>query len=264
VHGIKVNSIRNFILGVTAASLILGIILLILLSYANSKPIIELMKTLLDFFKNEDDNKKDEFHFLKTSVSALIHQSSTMKSDIQKQRTTLQKSVIERLLLGKNINSGVLERALQSGIDLNAKAYLCVLVSMNNAYTGNDYLQEIDMEQIIHTQITGPKGYLIDMDQTTLCLLLCFNTQEADKCKQHTETVISWLQNRILQSCNFTPTFAIGSIYHGLRDIYLSFNEAKQTLAFTPVPTPSTMIWYSNLEMNKRSSYFYLPNWNNA
>ena len=252
----KVNSIRNLILEITIASIIVGIILLILLSYANSKPIIELKKTLLDFFDTEDDNKKDEFYFLKASISDLIRQSSVMKSDIQKQRSTLQKSVIERLLLGKNINLDILERAAQSGVELNAQAYTCVLISMNNVQIENNQLQELNIGQIIHTE-TGQKGYLIDIDQTTLCLLLCFNTQESQKCKQHTETVISWLHNQIQQSRNIIPTFAIGSTYYEFSNIYRSYNEAKQALVFISIRTPSTQLWYSSLEMDTKSSYYY-------
>ncbi|HOJ09733.1 MAG TPA: AraC family transcriptional regulator [Clostridiales bacterium] len=252
----KVNSIRNLILGITVVSLIIGIILLILLAYANSKPIIELKKTLLDFFNSEDDNKKDEFDFLKSSISDLIHQSSAMKSDIQKQRSTLQKSVIERLLLGRNIPSSILDWASQAGVELGAQAYTCVLIGLKNVQIENDQLQEFNIGQIIHNQ-TGQKGYLIDINPNTLCLLLCLNTNEEQKCKQHTERVISWISNQIQENLNIIPTFTIGSIYYDLSDIYHAYNEAKQALDFMPIREPNTILWYSSLEMDAKSSYYY-------
>lgn len=252
----KVNSIRNLILGITLGSLIIGIILLVLLSYANSKPIIELKKTLLDFFNSEDDNKKDEFAFLRTSISDLIHQSSAMKSDIQNHRLILQKSVIEHLLSGKNITSHILEWASQADIELSAQAYTCVLINMNNVHIENNQLQEFNMEQILHKE-TEHKGYLIDINPTTLCLLLCFNTREDLKCKQCTEMIISWLGNQILKSSNITPTFAIGSIYYEMHDIYHSYNEAKQALTFIPIWEPCTILWYTSLESDANGSYYY-------
>lgn len=258
----KVNSLRTFILGITVVSLSAGIILLIMFSYTNSKPIIELKRTLLDFFNSEadnktrDDNKTDEFDFLKTSISDLIHQSSTMKSDIQKQLSTLQKSVIERLLFSKNITSKIPEWVTQSGIELSAKAYACVLISIKNLQMENIQLQDLKMWQIVHME-AGHKSYIIDINPTTLCLLLCFGTQDEEECRQHTEAVISWICDQIHKTSNIAPTFTIGSLYHELGDIYHSFNEARQALDFMPVQAQTSVLWYSSLDIDTKSSYYY-------
>ncbi len=252
----KVNSIRNFILGVTIISLSIGIVLLILLSYANSRPIIELKRTLLDFFESEANNKKDEFDFLKSSISDLIRQSSVMKSDMQNQRLTLQKSVIEHLLVNRNISPNIMKWASQAGVDLNAQAYACVLIKMSNEQLASNPLQEYNMGQIIHTE-TGHRGYLIDINSTTFCLLLCFSTREEKECRQHTESVLSWLGDQIYRSTNITPTFTIGSTYNELGGIYHSYNEAKQACDFMPIREPSTILWYSDLEIDSKGSYYY-------
>ena len=247
----KVNSIKNLIMSITFASVIVGIILLILLSYANSKPIIELKKILTDFFGHEEDNNQDEFTFLKTHISNLIDKSSSMQSDIEKHRLSLKISVIERLLTGKYSKGSILKLAEEADIDINAKTYICAISNINNAQIDSYRLHELIYKQ------TGQNVYLIGVDQTSSCLLLCLNTCNEQEYRQYTEQILIWLRNNINETMGIDPAFAIGSVYYDLNDVYHSFDEAKQAQGFLPINKSGPMLWYSNLDNNPKCGYYY-------
>ena len=91
----RVEYIQSIIYYILAASVLLGLIMVLWLSYKNSKPIQDVMRTITEKVGVGQPKGVNEYEFIKRSVWKLIESNDTLREGIKKQEPLLKMSFIE-------------------------------------------------------------------------------------------------------------------------------------------------------------------------
>lgn len=261
----KVEYIKYFTLITTCIILLVGMLTAYFLSYRYSEPIHEMIKTFKEQFHMEIFNYRNEFDYIKNTITELVENNDNLKEAVQAQVPLLQAAFFDRLFKGEFTNQKEIELAIsQIGLTLYSKKFVVIMLHINgyNSLMTKDILKEINMVRAIlkeyFANVIQKRGYIHNMDENRMALFMSFWEDDAQNCINQVEQLTKYSYGDLECKYNIRITFSAGSIYHNMADVYKSFNEAREALNYKDSANVNGIIWFKSLPLNSKSYYYPL------
>lgn len=261
----KANRIKKVTWLVTGLLVLVGSFIANLLAYRNSKPLKEMVKTIKGFLNHEpNEDSGNEYDILKGALNSLISSNEDLQHSLKEQAPFLRAAVIDHLIRGGYSNPKELSAALShNDITIRGKYFTIVLLQINvyDEKITRRMLNELDVERVIIKKIAEKilqdKGYIHDLQNNMIAVLLSFNIESKEDIKKDIEAMIKEINSEIEKNSQITVSVTAGGVYDNLLDIYKSFNEATSTLDYKLMKNQAEIIWYDQIP--KESSEYYYP-----
>jgi AraC-like DNA-binding protein len=241
----KVQYIKNFTIIAALLTIAAGIASALFLGYRDTRPVKQLLQQLRDWLGGEEDHYTNEYDCLNVSVTRLIENHHVLHERIQKQLPLLRQAFFRKLLWGEFVDEQEMETFQRRvGLDLSAGSFCVLLVRVDeiagNSRETNKALHEparmfhIIVKNEIARMLRNFTCYDYDMDENKFALIVGWhkespldaNESNLPKMIHDQLSQTSELQSRVRVS------IAAGGIYTEIRNLYISFLEAKQTLEY--------------------------------
>jgi two-component system, response regulator YesN len=259
----KANEIKKNTWIVTAAALLLGLIISLLLAYRNSAPIHKLIGILMEQFGQDSAKKINGFHFLHGNISSLITNNKKLEAELNQQAPLLRDAFLKRLVKGEfeSLNE-IRAMASQTGIELHGEFGYVGLIQVNG-YGGmdsKDVLNELHAARLLIKQklqeIAG-NLHLTDTDSDKIVVIVMLRDEPDSEAEKDIEAMINSLRAAALSEYRISLTVSMGAVFHGFPDISRSFYEARRAMELAAFTKVSGVLWHDN--MPKESETFYFP-----
>ena len=248
----KVNYIRRIISYAAAALLIVGLMLSMLLTYKNAKPIKDIVNSLKELM--EDDKKyKNEYAFISGTISSLIKSNRDFRRKLDEQQPVIQADFLKRLLYGYYSDVKDIEANL-SHLDIRLSgagfAVMTLKILGYRDLINNNILKELDISRVVISQalydISGGRIASCNIDEANIALVMSFDTNDRAEIKAEIERMAAMLYEELLKQKSIYTCFSVGSICGSLADIDYSFADAKQAMEQNTAEQ-KRLVWYDEV-----------------
>lgn len=123
----KAASIRNFCFFSTLVAVVLGLILLAALTYANSKPLLEIKRRLSPYSAGETSSRRGELYALSSGLDNLISRAATAESEAAARKEALRITLLRALT--RTVPDNLEEAARAAGLSFDAISYVWLVSS---------------------------------------------------------------------------------------------------------------------------------------
>lgn len=238
----KVQHIKNITTVAALITIVLGTFLALFLGYRDWKPIKQLLQQLRGWIGNGEEQHTNEYNYLNDSVSRLIENHQLLNEKVQEHIPLLQQAFFRRLLYGESMDDKEIEIFQNNiGLEISDRSFFVLMLRVDEGKgnTSEASLEEIRMLKIvINNAMDGSMKHLTyfkyDIDENKFALIIEFNNE--DKVRQlgieEAKSIIQNLSQTLDQFSHMRLSFAFGRVYKGIRDISMSFYEAKQALEY--------------------------------
>jgi two-component system response regulator YesN len=257
------NRIKSITWSLSAAAIMAGLIVGLLLAYRNTMPI----QRLLNVFKGQNGLEaspaKNEYDFLSGSISKLILNNKQLQADLDQQIPLLRDAYFKRLVTGEfNSPKEIEDVGAQAGIQLMQQHGMAGIIKINGY--GSEYskqvLEELSVARLIVKQFFQEMTNEYPMvDQGSDKIVILFLTEEAPgPCwKEELTQLLKLFSGEVYRESGLSLTMAMGNAYHSLSDINRSYDEAKQALEYAVYLELSEPTWFQDL--TSENTMFYYP-----
>ena len=260
----EVSSVKKTVLTVMLIILLLESIISYILASWNSKPMKELVKRIRHILEGNIYNSSNEYDFLEVNMLKLVENNRAYAEKIGEQVPLLKAIFIDRLLKGEFNNINEIEAFLAHiGITFKENDKYIVFIAYIDGYNGmitGDILKELSTKRVIVSDILMKyiveKGFLYNMDDDKIAVILGFNKNEAANIRQYVEKTAISVGEVLCNKYGINLLFAAGESYCSLIDIYHSFEEARQALSCRTAEIDNRMIWYDSIPKDNDQFYY--------
>lgn len=238
----KVQHIKNITTVAALITIVLGTFLALFLGYRDWKPIKQLLQQLRGWLGSAEERHTNEYNYLNDSISRLIENHQLLNEKVQEHIPLLQQAFFRRLLYGESIDDKEIEIFQNNiGMEISDRSFFVLLLRVDElkGNTSEASLEEIRMIKIvINDAIDGAMTHLTyfkyDIDENKFALIIEFNDEDKDRQFgiEDAKSIIQSFSHTLDNSSHMRLSFAFGRVYKGIRDINMSFYEAKQALEY--------------------------------
>ncbi|WP_422661136.1 helix-turn-helix domain-containing protein [Paenibacillus sp. EC2-1] len=238
----KVQYIKNITIAAALITIVLGIFFALFLGYRDWKPIKQLLQQLRGWLGHGEERYTNEYNDLNDSISRLIENHDLLNEKVQEHIPLLQQAFFRRLLYGESIDDKEIDIFQKNvGLDISERSFYVLLLRVDEmeGNTNDPNLEEIRMLNIvIKNSIDLSMGHLTyfkyDIDENKFALIVEYNHEDKDSQLgiEEANSIIHNLSHTLDRYSQMRLSFAFGKVYKGIRDICLSFFEAKQALEY--------------------------------
>ena len=241
--------------------LFVGIVMALVLSSRNSKP-FEL--ALLELQKKNIGTETGTIASLNKGIGSIISDNVELNKTLAKQNAIMKTSFFNRLLHGDFADEeAITTNANYLGIDLSGRSYgvLILTFGWNKIPVNSETLFERDIIQIFTEKISlqqiSQKTFVHTISTDRICVLFCL--EQADQ--QQIDTMLMQELQQLIQETQYKLSAfvhcALGSFYHKLSDICISFSEACITADYVKNDPAGQDILSYQMISRERNGYFY-------
>lgn len=259
----EANDIKKNTWMVTAATLILGLVISLFLAYRNSAPIHKLMGIFMEQFGQDSAKKINGYHFLHGNISSLISNNKNLEAEINRQTPLLRDAFLKRLVKGEfeSLNE-IRAMASQTGIELHGEFGYVGLIQVNG-YSGmdsKDVLNELHAARLLVKQklheIDG-KLNLTDTDSDKIVVIFMLKDEPDAVAERDIDAIMNSLRAAVESEYRISLTISMGAVFHSFPDISRSYYEAKRVMELDTFMKVSGVLWHHS--MPKETATFYYP-----
>jgi two-component system response regulator YesN len=266
----KVLYIKKITYRITLIMFFIGLIIACFLAYIKNKPWENILNVLKDILENDLYLTKDGNDYIYRSISRLIEYNKTLKHTMQQQIPLLKISFIDRLLKGEFNNIEELYSFSEyAGIKLNGTRYT-VAILHSDLYTDKakwELISELRTQKLIIKRhldsIVNKKGIVQNIEDDKIAILLnvdlIVSKVTSNEINTQIEYFIEDIFEKIYEEYKINIYFTVGNIYNNLMDVYQSFNEAKEIVAYNRLisTTDKRAIFYSSITKGNEHFIYY-------
>lgn len=255
---VEVNNSKRTFLYTIIVFLSMGIIAASYFAHVGSKPLSEIIGTLVNQRGNNSLKKGSEYEFINNSIIELIMSNRISEDEISRQMPLLRASFFDRLFNGR---FATLEEALDYSkyIKINIPegkivALIIDIASVDNAEVTTQQFKEAKaaIKAFVSNNLLE-RGYSYDLCvEKTAILLFLSNEYEA-----HILNIISKLEKELFDKLDIRFNCSIGGIHDNIMQAEISLNEANQAMEYSFLNRVPSPVWYPQIP--KSSTGFYYP-----
>ncbi|NSW91090.1 MAG: helix-turn-helix domain-containing protein [Firmicutes bacterium] len=255
----RVHYSKTVVLQILLLVLVLGIVVTLILSINNYKPIKKL-RIDIERYSSKNLNKYiyNEIDFIKNIMKDTIDENHKLIAQIDKQLPYIKEQGITMLLRGE-INNDI-----EAGNVLNYTKlklygpYFCVIV-VEIEESNLDYLMQNGRGNFF--EVIKDYQILYDSYATRLigenALVFVFNISSEDNHKFERCNLAGTLQNFFKEQFNLIVTIGVGKACHDLLELNRSFTEALAALEYKFIRGSGQIIVIDDIVALKKNSYWY-------
>lgn len=259
---IKANKIKYITWSLSAAAILVGLLIGLLLAYRNSAPINRLLNVFKDHIVVDNARVKDEFDLLTGNISNLIADNQLLQMELTKQMPMIKDAYIKRLLTGEYSTVQEIEAVgSQTGIQIGGKVGYVGMIRMIG-YEGIDSKETIE-ELGVARFIINQELHRMEFPLTTTLLgsdkiaLLVQSNAELDLIwRNKFENRLHQLIETVYANYRISVTLAMGGVYSNIIEIHKSFEEAIQAMDYAVYADHKEIVWFQDM-MRESTMYNY-------
>lgn len=248
-----------------------GILLALLLTKHNYKPISHLMKSafLLNGRKKQTEiEAQEEFEYLETIIENAISEKKKYLSELSGLQHVRKSNLILNLING-TIPIGATAQSLFAEINeaLISERFAVMLFCIeewNDEVFSQNYADERPLlSQIIFPNVIeeicqeNNRGYVTNINQNQFVCIVNLSPEETiEALTSIAERARCFLNDKMGILC----TVGIGNPCSSLKDIRFSFNEAKRAEEYKIIHGAGKVLFYGSLLASAKVSYNFIPN----
>ena len=210
------NLLRNTIIILLAAALIIGLVISVVLSYRNTVPITRLLSS------NRD-----------------------LQERLREQRQYMGTLYIDKMLNNNLTSAGDLEMSLkQAGLDFDDNRYRVILVRiMPSGFIPSDAnIDDWDIYQAFFRNLAAPQYVVHTLNRNELVIIASFKNEN------DIQPVIRNMQDEFNRQFGFIPFCGIGEEYGSPAEIHNSMQEAASAVDYTDILEKTSYItWFRDI-----------------
>ena len=268
----KVKYIRKL----TIVSLFLLIIIGGIVSFTamkkNYDPLTKLIKVLERYEGRVYDKSDNEFYFINQVFDRVKLEKENADKVIKKQNDVIQKSLISRVLKGREIGHISIEESLKlSGIEFSSEIFAVMAFYIddisrifNSSEKKNDYqtYEDYQMSQFIISNIVGElidkknKSYIVELDDMLVCLIT-ISEENAESFKQDILEIMDKSKDVISKYFNISFCSTVSEIHDGLTGIPVAYHEAIHAMEYRKVLGLEDIKSFRDIEVIHKGGYYY-------
>ncbi|WP_127586722.1 AraC family transcriptional regulator [Paenibacillus koleovorans] len=260
----RVLYIKNIILGITTLLILLGLIMSVVLSRRNSKPLLSIIRAV-ERLGIGSSNKSMGLRQLEGSVMALVSNNEELRSRIDQQLPILQYAFFSKLFSNEIFTDSELEAYISRlKLPIHKGHYVALLIYLNGD-TG--HITELELKQlqavklIMNDMINQMDNLVYIHDSDLNKVIAVFNGPADPDDWQPTGAWMQYLENSIgeiakeLRKQTRNKLLAAGGIpVRSLSEIGLSLSAARQALTY--LDPKQVIVWYQDIKIRL---FFYYP-----
>jgi len=236
----------------TAAALLLGLLIGLVLAYRNSAPINRLLTVFSEQVGLERGKGRNEYDFITGNISNLIVSNKLLKTELDDQLPLLRDAFIKRLLVGEIHSKQEIGAAFsQTGIEFKGEYGYLVIIKINGYSDSNkeEIIQELSVVRIIIRQALHEldSEFLITDWGTDKIAIIHFQDSEPKPGQgSEIDSVMKQFLDIAYAKFHLSIYIGIGLPFQHLRDISQSFDEAKQAIDYAVYRGDMGITWYQD------------------
>lgn len=250
----KIYSIRTIAVTILAGGILAGIILSIIFSIRNIKPIRRVVNRLLDVNQGSFDRygAVNEMDLIEKVASNSIEQNRIFKEELKEQRPLLQAGLINKLLIMDNGNmENVISALKNSGIVFHDKLFCVICISIDQYGTEN---AEEDWELMkfciinVLEDVGREYGNILSWDSGTDKIACIFNIKDGNiQYESVLKDMLEFTKGIMEKEFSITISAGIGNVYEGALGIPVSYKESAKALEYKVFMGNGSVIHYLNI-----------------
>ena len=258
----KVIYIKAIVWGSLILSLIIGALIAYWLTARNTKPLTKILGLIKEHLKWDTEKEGDALQFLQGSVSQLINNNQRLQETVKNYMPIIRTVFYDRLLKGDFNNIEQIE-AVSSYLELQIKGeqFLVLILRFGRDDIFNrEIIEEASITKMVLSETINKHleglGYLHDLGQNNIAILLTFDNCQAKQCYQQVEQMVSNIRAEISRLYAINVRFSGGKIYEDLLDVWQSFQEAQLVYDYKAPDNDVNLLWFSDLP-HQTAEYYY-------
>lgn len=258
----NVENVKDIILNITIMSLLLGVAVSLFYAYRNYAPIREISNTI-NKIVDGDSRPGYGYDDISVGITKIAASNEYLKNELDKQRPFLVAAFFSNLFKGAFSSKEDIDILSQHNqVLLDSEVYVVILMRLDgfsNIYDA-DILKELNIRKVELKQLISQhmkNCYIHDIDNLQIGLLLYFDHQNEDECKQAIIQKIQLIKKDLTVSKFDSISIGVGSFYHELIDVYRSYGEAATALEYHHSSFIEETCWYSQIP--RGSDEYYYP-----
>lgn len=261
------NRIKWISWSITGIALFLGLVVGLLLSYRNSKPIMGLLGVVKEQFgqAQEDPAHRNEFDFLHGNIAQMITQHKRLESELHRQGPLVRDAFFKRLLAGEfRTRDEIIAAAVQSSAGLNGDVGYVGILQVNGypLLDNVEVLNELNAARLILKQALVDSGSAVRMTDTgsdKIVLLFAFADEEtADGLgKKEISQTMERVTRLTFEEFRISASVALGGMFRSVTEVSQSYEQAKSTLELAVHQNRKELSWFE--ETRQESATYHYP-----
>ncbi|OXM85792.1 AraC family transcriptional regulator [Paenibacillus rigui] len=259
----KANTIKYMTWTLSAAALLISLIIGMLLSYRNSVPINRLMNVFKEQVGLDTSRIRNEYDFLSGNISDLIANNKQLQTELSLQMPLVKDAFIKRLLAGEFNSAKELEAVRSQADVVFLQPYGFVGMLKINGYGGIDSKEIIEelsaarliVKQMLHELEAGL--HATDLGSDKIVMLLTPECEPDKDWQRAFEARFVPCMESMYVNYRISITSVMGGVYASLSDISRSYSEASQAMDYAVHMEEKRLVWYE--ETMRESMLYYYP-----
>ena len=258
----KVYQIRNISLIFISLSIILGLIVAIILSRYNSRPIQKILTSLSDELSTAD--QENAIEKISRSIKQMTTSNTYLKNALSAQEPLLKAQIIGKVLKGAFTDEDELKKSLEEvRISIGDGPYMACIIRLEEELKSNKQLQgshrseDKALIRSLVNDVLGASAFLYDWDNDKLAILFSFaGSQKVDTIRKYVETVLGGVKLVLFEKHKIQTLCSGGGLYNSLVEVYRSIVEAEDVLIYATSLWLNPVCWF-NAEHGNNEQYYY-------
>ena len=258
-----VRSIQRFAIGMTALSVVLGIVAALLLAYRSSRPFRSVIGLLKDSGGGPDSNDLEPGQ-LHGAVARLIGSNERLQRELERGEPFILDALFERLMLGQISERSEIRTIAETGVFGTESRYFLCLVAHLHGYDEilkPGVVRNLNIARTIARDVMARvfKGvaYIHDTDIVRMTLLLHLDLEDGAACREFAAAMAEKTAGDLRRSFGLHLSFSGGSVVDDILAVYRSYAEAMQADSGPKLDETTPVAWFGTESF--RSDRFYYP-----
>lgn len=258
----RVSYIKNITIVVTLAAVLIGFVIAFYLSYKRSKPLVEIIQMVSEFFGTSPEDKKDEYEVIKNTFSDMIVRSKDLEEAVQSQIPIIREAFFNSLLKGEYRKTAEAENIMkQININTEGKNYSVLMINVNGYYVNinQEVIKELAINRMIVEKVVEQNvedGYIHYIDESKLALILSYDSSNPEECALRMRDLVERMSKQLQREYNLNVIFAAGEICNELLQIVYSYEQSIKVLEFKLMKRDNQVLFYHEIPIMGEGYYY--------
>ncbi|MEN8906952.1 MAG: helix-turn-helix domain-containing protein, partial [Clostridiales bacterium] len=258
----KLIYIKKVTILIVLIDILIGLIIALIFSYYDSRPVKKAFDLFKDFIDIEDEESSDKLSDLSGNVLKLIDNNTVLKESLDHQLPILKQTFFDRLFNNKFNNIDEIKSIMSyAGIKMEAKSYIVVIMHSydKDILVNEKVVKELDLVKLLLkdsiSNLLGDKGLSYDIDERKIAMIIYFYTDDTNICMQNTQMIIQSIYTKLLDQYNIKMFFSAGNLCSDILGLSTSYKEAREVTNINKDSTNS-ILFYKDVQSQFKSYYY--------
>jgi AraC-like DNA-binding protein len=259
----KVDGLRFLIYTIIALCVFIGVILMVLLAYRNSRHVQSLASIFLNKLNISYSGRKQEVEIINSSLTGILTDNQELKHKMERQLPMLRNTFVERLLkrdfkdkeeidwlISQLGLPGITGRKIVVAVEADTGCLTGIQGDLAKFNTAKILVRNSLMQNFANLYY-----YTMDFDKDIF--ILGIHPVKEEELEDELNRILRNLGNAIFLEHGITLLFSVGTVFEDFTDAVQSYDAALEAMSYSLFLQDRNVIWYQ--DVNIRDDRYYYP-----